>query len=142
MREKANRHPSRRRTVVILLVLATGVVVFLILLPQLVSFDISPGSEQCYAGPVPYCTTQYIAIKNTSLFPVTLRGWEIGYGPGNNYILPTRTLFPGETIQVWRGFGQNDAHNVYAEREESAWILKGVYVRGEVLHITRIYWGR
>lgn len=129
------------RTAIILLVLAIGVMIFLALLPQLVSFNISPGPEQCYSGPVPYCSTPYIAIKNTSLFPVTLRGWEIGYGPADNYVLPTRTLFPGETVRVWRGFGQNDANNLYAGRGESEWVLKGVYVHGEVPHIEKIYWG-
>jgi len=130
------------RTVAILLVLAIGVMIFLTLLPQLISFDISPGPAQCYAGPVPYCSAQYIAIKNTSLFPVALRGWEIGYGPSDNFILPTRTLFPGEAVQVWSGFGQDDAYNVHAGREESVWVLIGVYVHGEVLHVTKIYWSR
>jgi len=118
------------RAVVILIVLAIGVLIFLSLLPGLISIDISPG---------PYaqrCSTQYITIKNTSSFPVMLRDWEIEYEAlGYGYVLPTRTLFPGEGVQVWSGSGQDDARNLYAGREESVWRVNGMDVRGKILHI-------
>jgi hypothetical protein len=121
------------RLVVILLVLTIGGVIFLILLPQLISIEITTG---------PYlhaCSTPYIVLENTGLFPVTLRGWEIGHEESSTHVLPTSTLFPGEAIRVWSGSGQNDAHNLYAGREEPAWSLVGLKVQGRVLHI-RYYW--
>jgi hypothetical protein len=110
--KKRTAAPFIIRSMVILLVLTLGVIIFLALLPQLISIAITSGP---YLHP---CSTPYIAFKNTGLFPVTLTGWEIGYERNSIYALPTYTLFPGETIQVWSGFGQNDAHNLYAGGEE------------------------
>jgi hypothetical protein len=121
------------RIMVIPLVLVLGAIIFLALLPQLISIAITPGP---YLHP---CSTPYIALKNTGLFPVTLREWEIGYEGSSIYALPTYTLSPGEVVQVWSRFGQNDAHNLYAGREEPTWGLIGLKVQGEVLHI-KYYW--
>jgi len=118
------------RAVVSLIVLAIGVLIFLSLLPGLISIDISPGPD------VQRCSAQYVTVKNTGLFPVMLRDWEIEYEAlGYVYELPTRTLFPGEAVQVWSGFGQDDARNLYAGREESVWRVNGTDVRGKILHI-------
>jgi hypothetical protein len=131
--KKRTAAPFVIRLMVILLVLTMGGMIFLALLPQLISIEITTG---------PYlhaCSTSYIALKNTGLFPVTLSGWEIGYEESSTYVLPTSTLFPGEAVRVWCGFGQNDAHNLYAGCEEPAWSLVGLKVQGKVLHI-RYYW--
>ncbi len=118
------------RAAVIFLALAIGVLVFLSLLPGLISIDISPGPY------VERCSARYIAIRNTSLFPVMLRNWEIEYEAlGYGYMLPNRTLFPGEGVQVWSGPGQDDARNLYAGREESVWRVNGMAVRGKIFHI-------
>ena len=118
------------RAVVILIVLAIGVLIFLSLLPGLISIDISPGPY------VQRCSTQYITIKNTSLVPVMLRDWGIEYAALDYvYVLPARTLFPGEVVQVWSGAGQDDARNLYAGREESVWRVNGMDVRGKILHV-------
>ena len=118
------------RAAVITLALAIGVLIFLSLLPGLISMDISPGPY------VQGCSVRYIAIRNASLFPVMLRDWEIEYEAlGYAYVLPTRTLFPGEAVQVWSGSGQDDTRNLYAGREESVWRVNGMGVRGKILHI-------
>jgi len=58
------------RTVVLLLVLVIGVVIFLALLPQLFSADISFGPHTLR------CSAPYVAIKNTGLLAFTLGEWE------------------------------------------------------------------
>ena len=118
------------RSAVVLLALAIGALISLLLLPLLMSINISPGPY------VQRCSAEYIAIKNASLFPVMLRDWGIEYeASGYGYVLPTRTLFPGEGVQVWSGSGQDDARNLYAGREESVWRVNGMDVRGKILHI-------
>ena len=113
------------RTVVILLVLVTGVVIFLALLPQLFSADISFGP---YTHP---CSTPYVAIKNTGLLAFTLGEWEVKYETtGYVYSLPKQILFPGRAIRVWSASGENDAYDLYAGRTEPEWGVNGLVVHG------------
>jgi hypothetical protein len=122
--------PAIIQAAIIVLALAIGMLMFLSLLPGLTSMDISPGPT------VQECSAQYIAIRNSSLFPVMLRDWEIEYEAlGYAYVLPTRTLLPGEAVQVWSGSGQDDTHNLYAGREKSVWRINGMNVRGNIFHI-------
>jgi len=114
------------RTAVILLALATGVVIFLALLPQLFSADISTGP---HTHP---CSTPYVGIKNTGLLPFTLGEWEVKYeATGYVYGLPKQILFPGRTIRVWSAPGENDADNLYAGRMEREWGVNGLVVHGQ-----------
>ena len=65
------------------------------LLPGLISIDVSTGPY------VQNCAISYVAIENTSLFPIRLRNWAIEYeGSGYVYVLPTVTVFPGRTVRV------------------------------------------
>jgi hypothetical protein len=127
--------PRIIRTVVILLVSAIGVMILLALLPELISIDVSTG---------PYtqsCATPYIAIKNTSLFPMRLRSWVIAYeGTGYTYVLPTVPLSPGKTVRVWSGAGQNEPYDLYAGRAETTWGVNGLKVQGGILGIKDFYW--
>ena len=114
------------RTVMILLALAMGVVIFLALLPQLFSADISSGPHT-----LP-CSTPYIAIKNTGLLPFALGAWEVKYeATGYVYSLPKQMLLPGRAIRVWSASGENDAYNLYAGRMEQEWAVNGLVVHGK-----------
>ena len=114
------------RTVVILLALAIGVVIFLALLPQLFSADIS------FGPPTSPCSTPYVAIKNTGLLPFTLGEWEVKYeATGYVYGLPKQTLLPGRAIRVWSASGENDAEDLYAGRMEQEWRVNGLVVHGK-----------
>jgi len=123
------------RGLIVLLVLTIGAVILLGLLPGLISIDVSTGPY------VQSCVTSYIAIKNTSLFPIRLTRWAIEYeGSGYVYVLPTVTLFPGRTVRVWGGVGQNDTDDLYAGRAQTAWQVNGLQVRGTVLGVKDFYW--
>ena len=114
------------RTVVILLVLVIGVVIFSALLPQLFSADISFGP---HTHP---CSTPYVAIKNTGLLAFTLGEWEVEYEvTGYVYRLPEQILLPGQAIRVWSASGENDADNLYAGRMEREWGVNGLVVHGK-----------
>jgi len=114
------------RTVVILFVLVIGAVIFLALLPQLFSADIS------FGPPTSPCSTPYVVIKNTGLLPFTLGEWEVKYeATGYVYNLPKQILFPGRAIRVWSASGENDAHNLYAGRMEQEWAVNGLVVHGK-----------
>ena len=123
------------RTVVILLALAIGVVIFLALLPQLFSADISFGP---HTSP---CSTPYVAIKNTGLLPFILGEWEVKYeATGYVYGLPKQILFPGRAIRVWSASGENDAYNLYAGRMEREWGVNGLVVHGKSPVYGEISW--
>jgi hypothetical protein len=114
------------RTWVILLVLVIGGVIFLALLPQLFSADISFGP---HTRP---CSAPYVAIKNTGLLPFTLGEWEVKYEvTGYVYGLPKQILLPGQAIRVWSASGENDAYNLYAGRMEQEWAVNGLVVLGK-----------
>jgi hypothetical protein len=114
------------RPVVILLVLAIGLVILLVLLPQLFSADISFGPH------THSCSTLYIAIRNTGLLPFALGEWKVKHeATGYAYSLPKQILLPGRVIRVWSASGENDAHNLYAGRSEREWWINGLVVHGK-----------
>jgi len=123
------------RTVVILLALAIGVVIFLTRLPRLFSADIS------FGPPTSPCSTPYVVIKNTGLLPFTLGEWEVKYeATGYVYSLPKQILLPGRAIRVWSVSGENDADNLYAGRMEREWGVNGLVVHGKSPVYGEISW--
>lgn len=64
----------------------------------------------------------YIIVRNDGDSSQNLAGWSFG-DPEGSYDFPEYWLEPGQSINLWSGFGVDDQENLYAGRSNPMWAL-------------------
>jgi hypothetical protein len=62
-----------------------------------------------------------VLIRSTSSSALTLTGWKVENGSGQEYTFPSLTLYPGGVIALYTRNGENTAIDVYWGLSKAAW---------------------
>lgn len=71
---------------------------------------------------------RYVVVTNTSFIPFNLEGWRL-----DGYTLPSRWIWPGQSIKLWSGSATSDFYNLYADDSSDTWTIGGIRVESRDL---------